>query len=586
MCRQCGRIASNLINTLSSRAGIIAARQFLSSVILLQWFCHFRFVDSFASKVLLQKKIMNLTQISRRIAQRIIPRQFGLLAGIFCIIGLFSALQLSSSFLLTASLREAQRNEQHNQLAYQQQGKLDQARVSLLAASDLLNRSGVYFMQDKETGSDGSWHSLMDEAQKALDASQQAWKAWLAMSPPKDEALVNSYQLFYGAIKEQAEGLIKTNSIDAFFAVPAQAFQTDFNDNYARFQQISEKQATEGRQSLMERLSGLQTLFLFAPLVLLAIVIVVWFGMAKWVITPLRRLIGHINQLAAGDLSASSPDVTHFNREIGQLSDSIFTMQQGLQQLVTQVSEATTSMVENIGSLAQGNQKLYQQSARQAKELEEVTAHIASLETHVEGNTGYAKLASSRADEAREAAAGGDQMMSTVNASMQAIVERSSEMRGIVSMIDNVAFQTNILALNAAIEAAHAGNQGRGFAVVAREVGLLARKSSHSTQTIQELINHSLQGIEDGSKAVTRLEDNLQQVTGLVGNLSSLLNDISVATMSQGESIHLMTRQLQALNQVSRQTDVLVSGASQASDRLHQESDILLQAVSRFRLPA
>lgn len=586
MCRQCGRIASNLINTLPSRAGIIATRQFLPSVIFLQWFCHFRFVDSFASKVLLQKKIMNLTQIFRRIAQRIIPRQFGLLAGIFCIIGLFSALQLSSSFLLTASLREAQRNEQHNQLAYQQQGKLDQARVSLLAASDLLNRSGVYFMQDKETGSDGSWHSLMDEAQKALDASQQAWKAWLALNPPKDEALVNSYQLFYGAIKEQAEGLIKTNSIDTFFAVPAQAFQTDFNDNYARFQQISEKQATEGRQSLMERLSGLQTLFLFAPLVLLAIVIVVWFGMAKWVITPLRRLIGHINQLAAGDLSASSPDVTRFNREIGQLSDSIFTMQQGLQQLVTQVSEATTSMVENIGSLAQGNQKLYQQSARQAKELEAVTAHIASLETHVEGNTGYAKLASSRADEAREAAAGGDQMMSTVNASMQAIVERSSEMRGIVSMIDNVAFQTNILALNAAIEAAHAGNQGRGFAVVAREVGLLARKSSHSTQTIQELINHSLQGIEDGSKAVTRLEDNLQQVTGLVGNLSSLLNDISVATMSQGESIHLMTRQLQALNQVSRQTDVLVSGASQASDRLHQESDILLQAVSRFRLPA
>ena len=251
-------------------------------------------------------------------------------AGIFCIIGLFSALQLSSSFLLTASLREAQRNEQHNQLAYQQQGKLDQARVSLLAASDLLNRSGVYFMQDKETGSDGSWHSLMDEAQKALDASRQAWKAWLALNPPKDEALVNSYQLFYGAIKEQAEGLIKTNSIDAFFAVPAQAFQTDFNDNYARYQQISEKQATEGRQSLMERLSGLQTLFLFAPLVLLAIVIVVWFGMAKWVITPLRRLIGHINQLAAGDLSASPPGVTCFNREIGQLGDSIFTMQQGI----------------------------------------------------------------------------------------------------------------------------------------------------------------------------------------------------------------------------------------------------------------
>ncbi|MCU6186752.1 Tar ligand binding domain-containing protein [Enterobacter bugandensis] len=529
---------------------------------------------------------MNLTQIFRRIAQRLIPRQFGLLTGIFCIIGLFSALQLSSSFLLNASLKEAQRNERQNLLAYQQQSKLDLARVSLLAASDLLNRSGVWFMQDKETGSEGSWHSLMDDAQKSLAVSQQAWKAWLALSPPKDEALINSYQLFYDAIKEQSEALVRTNSIDAFFAVPAQAFQTDFNDNYARYQQASEKQALQGRQALMAQLSGLQTLFLLAPVLLLAIAAAVWFGMSRWVITPLRRLIAHINRLAAGDLSGTPPNVMRFNRETGQLSDSVATMQRGLQQLVTQVSHATATMVENIGSLAEGNQKLYQQSARQAKELEEVTAHIAALETHVEGNTGYARLASSRADEARQAAVGGDQMMSTVNASMQAIVERSSEMRGIVAMIDSVAFQTNILALNAAIEAAHAGNQGRGFAVVAREVGLLARKSSHSTQTIQELINRSVQGIEDGSRAVKLMEENLQQVTGLVGNLSSLLNEISTATLSQGESIHQMTRQLQALNQVSRQTDLLVSDASEASERLQKQSDLLLQAVSRFRLSA
>lgn len=555
-------------------------------VIFLQWFCHFRFVDSHASNVLLLKKIMNLTQIFRRIAQRLIPRQFGLLTGIFCIIGLFSALQLSSSFLLNASLKDAQRNEQQNLLAYQQQSKLDLARVSLLAASDLLNRSGVWFMQDKETGSEGSWHSLMDEAQASLTVSQQAWNAWLALNPPKDDALITSYQLFYGAIKEQAEGLIKTNTIDAFFAVPAQAFQTDFNENYARYQQASEKQAMQGRQSLMAQLSGLQTLFLTAPVLLLAIAILVWFGMSRWVITPLRRLIAHINQLAAGDLSGTPPGVLRFNKEIGQLSDSVSTLQHGLQELVTQVSNATHAMVENIGSLAQGNQKLYLQSARQTKELEDVTTHIAALENHVEGNTGYAKLASSRADEARQVAAGGDRMMTTVNASMQAIVDRSSEMRGIVAMIDSVAFQTNILALNAAIEAAHAGNHGRGFAVVAREVGLLARKSSHSTQTIQALINHSLQGIEDGSRAVNLLEDNLQQVIGLVANLSSLLNEISVATLSQGESIHQMTRQLQALNQVSRQTDMLVSDASDASERLHKQSDLLLQAVSRFRLSA
>lgn len=555
-------------------------------VIFLSWFCHARFVDSHAYNVLLQKKIMNLTQIFRRIALRFIPRQFGLLAGIFCIIGLFSALQLSSTVLLTASLRDAQQNEQRNQLAQQQQNTLDAARVSLLAASDLLNRSGVYFMQDRETGSEGSWNSLMDEAQKALNASQQAWSLWQTLNPPKDEALVSSYQLFFGAINEQAQALVKNHSIDAFFAVPAQAFQTDFNDNFARYQQLREHQANAGRESLMQSLSGLQSLFMLAPVVLLMIAVAVWFGMSRWVITPLRGVIAHINQLAAGDLSGTPPAVSGFNREIRQLNVSIATMQQGLQQLVTQVSQATTSMVENIGALAEGNQKLYQQSVRQTQELNDVTAHIATLESHVEGNTGYAKLASSRADEARQAAAGGDAMMSTVNASMETIVARSAEMRGIVAMIDGVAFQTNILALNAAIEAAHAGNQGRGFAVVAKEVGLLARKSSYSTQTIQALINHSLQGIEDGSKAVVRLEDNLQEVTRLVANLSSLLSDISAATLSQGESIHQMTRQLQALNQVSQQTDQLVTTASEASARLHDESWLLMKAVSRFRLPA
>ena len=175
--------------------------------------------------------IMNLTKIIRRFT----PRQFGLLAGIFCIIGLFSALQISSSVLLSVSLRDAQHNEQRNQMAYMQQAKVDQARISLLAASDLLNRAGVYFMQDKETGSDGSWHSLMDEAQQALRDSQQAWQAWQAMQPPRDEALLNSYQLFFDAIREQADGLVNSQSIDAFFAVPAQAFQADFNDNYARY---------------------------------------------------------------------------------------------------------------------------------------------------------------------------------------------------------------------------------------------------------------------------------------------------------------------------------------------------------------
>ena len=451
-----------------------------------------------APNVLLQKIIMNLTQIPRRFLRRFFPQQFGLLAGIFFIIGLFCAVQIASSFLLSWSLHNARLSEQHNQRTHLQQLKVDQARVSLLAASDLLNRAGVYFMQDKETGSVGSSDGLLQDARTTLSQSQKAWQAWLAMGPPKDEALLNSYQQFSGAIEEQLNGLQKSQSIDAFFAVPVQAFQSDFNDNYARFQTASEQRAEQGRQSLMANLSGLQLLFILAPAVLLVVALLVWRGMSKWVIVPLRRLIAHIKMLAEGDLSQPLPDVSRFNREVTQISASLAGMQKGL----------------------------------------------------------------------------------------QTIVDRSAEMRGIVAMIDSVAFQTNILALNAAIEAAHAGNQGRGFAVVAKEVGLLARQSSESTQTIQGLINHSLQGIEEGSRAVGLLEDNLQQVTELVGNLSALLTDISQATLSQGENIHQMTRQLHSLNQVAGKTGELVTSTASSSRHLETRAQQLTQAVMRFRLPA
>lgn len=164
---------------------------------------------------------MNLTQILRRVVRR----QFGLLTGIFCIIALFSVLQVTSTLMLSFSVSQARENEQHNQLALRQQATLEASRIALLTASDLLNRAGVYFMQDAATGSEGSWQALIDEARLALQQSGAAWDAWRKMDPRADTDLVESYQRFSGGIAEQVEGLSETQSIDAFFAVPVQAFQ-------------------------------------------------------------------------------------------------------------------------------------------------------------------------------------------------------------------------------------------------------------------------------------------------------------------------------------------------------------------------
>lgn len=177
-------------------------------------------------------------------------------------------------------------------------------------------------------------------------------------------------------------------------------------------------------------------------------------------------------------------------------------------------------------------------------------------------------------------------MMQTVNVSMQGIVNQSAEMRGIVALIDSVAFQTNILALNAAIEAAHAGVHGRGFAIVAKEVGLLAQKSSQSTRDIQQLINRSLQQIDQGSQAVDLLAGNLRQIIDLVNTFSALMGEISLASLNQGESIQDVTARIAGLNQMARQTGAVVNAVTEASQLLQGESERLEKAMARFRLPA
>lgn len=127
--------------------------------------------------------------------------------------------------MLSASVSGAQHNEGRNQLALIQQAKVDEARVALLSASDLLNRAGVYFMQDAATGSDGSWRPLMEEAYRALAQSKSAWDAWRDMKPQPDPDLTESYQRFYSGIQEQADGLMQSGSIDAFLPYPRRPFR-------------------------------------------------------------------------------------------------------------------------------------------------------------------------------------------------------------------------------------------------------------------------------------------------------------------------------------------------------------------------
>lgn len=523
-----------------------------------------------------------------------LPRAFGfgksmgLLSGVICVIALFSLLQLFSTVFISNILRDAKANLVAGDGLHRQQATMDRARLSLLTASDSLNRAGIYYLQDKATGSDGSWHSLLDESLAALQASEQAFAQFEHLSAEAPEtagALKDSYRLFYDGLKEQAQGL-QGSSIDAFFAVPIQAFQADFNEKYLAYQALNERRGDDVNVRQLAALEQAKTFALGALAALVLIAVGVWVGVSRWVIAPLRRAIAHLNVLAAGDLSRPLPPERAFNREMHQLQTSIGHMQGGLQRLVSEVRDAASGILNGVGRLADGNRQLTAQSAKQNGELQLATEHVQQLAARVEENGQYAQQASQRTEQARQCAGAGEQMMETVNVSMQGIVNQSAEMRGIVALIDSVAFQTNILALNAAIEAAHAGVHGRGFAIVAKEVGLLAQKSSHSTRDIQQLINRSLQQIDQGSQAVDLLTGNLRQIIDLVNKCSALMGDISLASLNQGESIQDVTARISALNQVARQTGTVVNAVTEASQLLQGESERLEKAMARFRLPA
>lgn len=522
-----------------------------------------------------------------------LPRAFGfgqsmgLLSGVICVIALFSLLQLFSTVFISNILRDAKVNLVTGDALHRQQATMDRARLSLLTASDTLNRAGIYYLQDKATGSDGSWHSLLDESLAALQASEQAFARFERLSadaPEAPGALQDSYRLFYDGLKEQAQGL-QGNSIDAFFAVPIQAFQADFNEKYLAYQALNERRGDDVNVRQLAALEQARTFALGALAALALIAVGVWFGVSRWVIAPLRQAIAHLNVLAAGDLSRPLPPGRAFNREMRQLQTSIGHMQGGLQRLVSEVRDAAGGILNGVGRLADGNRQLTAQSAKQDGELQLATEHVRQLAARVEENGQYAQQASQRTEQARQCAGAGERMMQTVNVSMQGIVNQSAEMRGIVALIDSVAFQTNILALNAAIEAAHAGGHGRGFAIVAKEVGLLAQKSSHSTRDIQQLINRSLLQIDQGSQAVDLLTGNLRQIIDLVNKCSALMGEISLASLNQGESIQDVTARIAALNQVARQTGTVVNAVTEASQRLQGESERLEKAMARFRLP-
>ncbi|TWC71410.1 methyl-accepting chemotaxis protein [Herbaspirillum sp. SJZ099] len=316
----------------------------------------------------------------------------------------------------------------------------------------------------------------------------------------------------------------------------------------------------------------------------LALVLAVHFMLRNIVLTPLNRAVHLLDQVANGDLTARV-DV-HSSNEIGRLFSAIRSMQQSLLNTVSRVRSSSESIDTSAREIAAGNLDLSSRTEQQASSLEETAASMEQLTGTVRQNAENAMQANQMAHSASTTASRGGEVVAQVVDTMQAINASSRKIVDIISVIDGIAFQTNILALNAAVEAARAGEQGRGFAVVASEVRSLAQRSAAAAKEIKTLIDNSVSKVDAGSQLVEQAGMTMSDVVDSVRRVTDIVGEIAEASREQSTGIEQVNQAIAQMDEVTQQNAALVEQAAAAAQSLQSQATNLVGAVSIFKIDA
>lgn len=286
-------------------------------------------------------------------------------------------------------------------------------------------------------------------------------------------------------------------------------------------------------------------------------------------------------QIAAGNLTAELP--TDVSGDISRLTGALDSMKKGLLSIVRDVHAGIGQVYPAVASIAHSNEDLATRTDSQAAALQQTAASMEQISTTVHNNTQHAQDASAVARTTVAEVGKASEQMNAVVTRMRQISESSSRMKDIISMIDSIAFQTNILAINASIEAARAGDQGKGFAVVAAEVRSLAARSSDAAKEIEGLVEHTTREVDDGMHVVTRAEQAIQNVIRAANQVGTLMSEISSATQEQSLGIGQISQAVNDMDQTVQHNAMQVQEFAQAVRDLKAQTEFLTHAVAAFR---
>jgi methyl-accepting chemotaxis protein len=309
---------------------------------------------------------------------------------------------------------------------------------------------------------------------------------------------------------------------------------------------------------------------------------VLGFLITRSIVLPLQKAVAMAETVAAGDLtgtiSVDSKD------ETGQLQHALSTMNSNLRKIIGEVRSGTDAIATGSGEIRAGNGDLSRRTEEQASSLERTASSMDQLTSTVRQNADNARQANQLAVQASEVATRGGQVVSQVVETMQSINGSSKKIVDIISVIDGIAFQTNILALNAAVEAARAGEQGRGFAVVAGEVRNLAHRSAAAAREIKSLIGDSVQKVDSGSVLVTEAGATMQDLVMSVRRVTDIMAEIMSASAEQSAGIQEVNNAVNLMDTATQQNAALVEQATAASQSMLDQAENLSRVVGAFRL--
>ena len=314
----------------------------------------------------------------------------------------------------------------------------------------------------------------------------------------------------------------------------------------------------------------------------LALLVVLSWVLVARIRQSLSEVSGVARRIGEGDLSR--PVQVSGRGEVAEMMLAMQQMQASLVRIVGEVRLSSDSIATGSSEIATGNADLSQRTEEQASNLEETAASMEELTSTVKNNADTAHKAAALAGEASRAAVQGGEVVAQVVSPMEEISAASRKITDIISVIDGIAFQTNILALNAAVEAARAGEQGRVFAVVASEVRSLAQRSADAAREIKTLIGASVEKVENGTQLVSEAGRSMEGIVAQVQRVSDLIGEISSATSEQTTGISQVGEAVTQLDQVTQQNAALVEQSAAAADSLRHQAAKLAEVVSVFRL--